>query len=322
MPDDNGCAIPSSNSMGYQVINRIDENRVLIIIEPNGDMVQRVKTKINELQETVAELKDEIDGNIGIPEHWKLPLKDGAQAINEKLCEAGSNKSAFLFYSDAHWSDSSKMSPTLLKYLYKHTGMTKTFFGGDIIDDETDLSYLWDWRNQIKDLPNHHSVIGNHDDGNGQPGQSNFSEAYVYGYLRAAEETPDIVSDGKGMYYYIDSPSENTRYLFLDTAYRGVTGAQLEFIKQALLTTSSGWHIVAISHIWFDVDYSVSPPQRGALNNDASKLLDLFNNYNSRNDDYISCGIKGPNRDSTSLRSIAASFIYFCIVARAVASFG
>lgn len=49
MPDDNGCAIPSSNSMGYQVVNRIDENRVLIIIEPNGDMVQRIKTKINEL---------------------------------------------------------------------------------------------------------------------------------------------------------------------------------------------------------------------------------------------------------------------------------
>ena len=57
MPDNNGCAIPSSNSMGYQVVNRIDENRVLIIIEPNGDMVQRVKTKINELQESVAELQ-------------------------------------------------------------------------------------------------------------------------------------------------------------------------------------------------------------------------------------------------------------------------
>lgn len=57
MPDDNGCAVPSSNSMGYQVINRIDENRVLIIIEPNGDMVQRVKTKINQLQEEVETLR-------------------------------------------------------------------------------------------------------------------------------------------------------------------------------------------------------------------------------------------------------------------------
>lgn len=53
MPDDNGCAVPSSNSMGYQVVNRIDENRVLIIIEPNGDMVQRIKTKIVGMQDDI-----------------------------------------------------------------------------------------------------------------------------------------------------------------------------------------------------------------------------------------------------------------------------
>ena len=61
MPDDNGCAIPSSNSMGYQVVNRIDENRVLIIIEPNGDMVQRVKTKINGLTADVAALSLDVE---------------------------------------------------------------------------------------------------------------------------------------------------------------------------------------------------------------------------------------------------------------------
>lgn len=61
MPDDNGCAVPSSNSMGYQVVNRIDENRVLIIIEPNGDMVQRIKTKINKLQDDVDNLTKEYE---------------------------------------------------------------------------------------------------------------------------------------------------------------------------------------------------------------------------------------------------------------------
>lgn len=58
MPDDNGCAIPSSNSMGYQVVNRIDENRVLIIIEPNGDMVQRIKTRVNQMQEDIDHLEE------------------------------------------------------------------------------------------------------------------------------------------------------------------------------------------------------------------------------------------------------------------------
>ena len=70
MPDDNGCAVPSSNSMGYQVVNRIDENRVLIIIEPNGDMVQRVKTKINQLQEDIGDIDTALDSIIAIQENY------------------------------------------------------------------------------------------------------------------------------------------------------------------------------------------------------------------------------------------------------------
>lgn len=67
MPDDNGCAIPSSNSMGYQVVNRIDENRVLIIIEPNGDMVQRIKTKLNEIRAEMAELREGAEITLDVP---------------------------------------------------------------------------------------------------------------------------------------------------------------------------------------------------------------------------------------------------------------
>jgi len=243
----------------------------------------------------VEVLSVEFLGTSDIPTYWKKPLEDGAKEINQRLCEAGSNKSAFLFYSDAHWSDGSRMSPTLLKYLYKHTGMTKTFFGGDVIGygskgegtDYDTMSYLWDWRNQVKDLPNHHSVVGNHDDG--QETNNLFSEDYVYGYLRAAEETPDIVRGSEGLYYYIDNIPEKTRYLFLDTAYRGATASQLDFIKQALLTTPNDWHIIAISHIWYDADYSVTPPVISDLNDNASQILELFDNYNSRNGEYEKC---------------------------------
>ena len=83
MPDDNGCAVPSSNSMGYQVVNRIDANRVLIIIEPNGDMVQRVKTKINKLEEDVNNLA---------PDQTYNPESENAQsgkAVAEALATLG-----------------------------------------------------------------------------------------------------------------------------------------------------------------------------------------------------------------------------------------
>ena len=89
MPDDNGCAIPSSNSMGYQVVNRIDENRVLIIIEPNGDMVQRVKTKINKLQEDVDNLEEALADVGGGEKPWTLlndiTLTEAVSRIDEGM---------------------------------------------------------------------------------------------------------------------------------------------------------------------------------------------------------------------------------------------
>lgn len=50
MPANDGTAIPSTNNMGYGVLERIDENHVLIAVEPGADMIQRIKTQIVELQ--------------------------------------------------------------------------------------------------------------------------------------------------------------------------------------------------------------------------------------------------------------------------------
>ncbi|MBQ4135700.1 MAG: hypothetical protein IJD73_01375 [Clostridia bacterium] len=243
------------------------------------------------------EIVDRIENSKeGLPEYWIPALQDGTKAINMALCEAGANKSSFLFYSDSHWNYGSKMSPLLLKYLYKNTGITKTVFGGDIVNDESsdydDMSYLWEWRSMIKDLPNHHSVVGNHDDGNGT--NNLFSEEYVYGYLLAPEETSDVVH-GEGMYYYIDNTSEKTRYLYLDTAYKGVDQSQKSFVDQALKTTPNGWHIVAVSHIWYMPDYDnydKRPVPLTGLSSNARVLTEMFDAYNSRSGEYASCGGK------------------------------
>jgi hypothetical protein len=230
----------------------------------------------------------------GIPEYWQSALDEGVEAINTALCNAGYNKSAFLFYTDCHWNYGSQRSPSLLKYLYQHTGMNKTFFGGDIVNNEADdydtMAYLWDWRNQLKGLPNHHSVTGNHDDGNTT--NNLFDEKYVYGFLLAAEETPDIVRGKDGLYYYIDSPTEKTRYLFLDTAFQSVyySDTQKAFVDNALLTTPTGWHIVAIAHIWHDTDYSVTPAVPIGHSLGGAYLLGRFDAYNSRQGEFADCG--------------------------------
>lgn len=47
MAADDGTAVPSINNMGYQVIERIDDSHVLILVEPQVDMMVRIK---NEMQ--------------------------------------------------------------------------------------------------------------------------------------------------------------------------------------------------------------------------------------------------------------------------------
>ena len=228
-----------------------------------------------------------------IPLYWQESLTDGIREINEKLCSVGNKKSSFLFYTDAHWIEGVEISPLLLKQLSKYTGINKTVFGGDIVSKEAldydTMSYLWKWRSMLDGLPNHHSVVGNHDDGN--ENNNLFSKDYVYGYLFADEETGDMVK-GEGFYYYIDNPSEKTRYLYLDTAYQGITHKQEEFIKNALISTKDEWHIVVIAHIWYEPDYDrydERPVPLTGLSKDARIVANMLDDYNSRTGDFLNC---------------------------------
>ena len=239
-----------------------------------------------------------IDVSIGecIPSYWLTHLQTKADKIREVMEAAGRNKSAFLFYTDAHWDYGAKKAPMLLKYLYNNTPINKTVFGGDIVNSEgTDrdvMKYLWEWRKQVRELPNHHSVVGNHDDGAAT--NNLFSTDYIYSFLLAAEETPNIVQGGD-MYYYIDEPCEKTRYLYLDTAYIGINSSQTAFIKEALKTAPNNWHIVAISHIWFEPDYdqyNVRPIPIKGYGAGVENLVNLFDNYNARQDEFSSCTAK------------------------------
>ena len=253
--------------------------------------------------------KVEIASKVGIesiPSYWQAHLDGRVEDIRRAMETAGRNKSSFFFYSDAHWSNeteyTAKLAPKLLKYLYKKTPINKTNFGGDIVSDEsTDtnvMAYLWNWREQLRDLPNHHSVVGNHDDGNHT--DKLLSKEYIYAYLFAPEESNDMVW-GEGFYYYIDDKSEKTRYLYLDVFYDGdytnLSTEQIAFAKEAIKTTSAGWHIVAISHAWFSVNYGTTenpiyPPIVGGFENKVKPLLDMFDDYNARAGEYADCGGK------------------------------
>lgn len=248
-----------------------------------------------EKAELVADVTKSLNAD-GLPQYWLSHLESKIATIREIMQNVGANKSAFFFYTDSHWSNdttyTAKLAPALLKYLSKHTPINKTNFGGDIVSAEANdaetMAYLWEWRNLLYGLPNHHSVVGNHDDGNNT--NNLFTENYVYSFLQAPEETPDIIRGSSGMYYYIDNNSEKTRYLYLDTAYKGVDDEQREFVKSALLTVKEGWHVVVIAHAWYENDYTSYPPVIGDFTTDAISLLAMFDAYNARTGEYASCG--------------------------------
>lgn len=240
-------------------------------------------------QEIVGEVTASLDG---IPDGWGTALDAGAKATNIAIETAGRNKSSFLFYTDAHWGYNYGTSPALLKYLGKHTAINKTIFGGDFGNtydpSDTDktmeewMDIMREWKLAVRDIPNHHSVVGNHDRGDGENIPAIDTDKELYGFLFAPEETNDIVRGGD-FFYYIDDVNERTRYLYMDTGLceNWFSDEQCKFFIEALKTTPVGWHIVAASHIWF-VYASTSTPTVGSVPANIQKVLKLFDDYNAR----------------------------------------
>lgn len=234
--------------------------------------------------------KSEIADLIGtavVPDYWLEELEEKADAIQQAMEAAGRNKSAFLWYTDSHWiNGNSKISPKLLNYLYMNTPMNKVNFGGDIIGDSLlatrdEMKYLYEWRKAIRNLPNHHSVFGNHDMYDSSSVEYE-NDNYRYAFLLAPEETADMVC-GDGNYYYIDSQPEKTRYLhlaYLSTDLAAML-AQGEFICDSIKSVPEGWHIVAIAHRWWQYTSS-SNPTVGALPPYETEILQIFDEYNAR----------------------------------------
>lgn len=268
-------------STGHAFIPTDYEDRVLALEEAG----QEQNEAMTEVHQRLEAMETNLD-SIVLPDYWQHHCEEKASYIREAMEAAGRNKSAFLWYTDAHWAYGSQKSPLLLKYLYKHTAMNKVNFGGDIVDtyavsEEECMDGLRQWRLAVRDIPNHHSVIGNHDDDIVELS----TDKKRYGFIMAAEENFNIVRGGD-FYYYIDDPNEKTRYLYLDTSMcwsldAAADADALWFTAKALASVPDGWHVVAISHIWF-LYADTSTPTVGDVPAYCKMYLDLFDGYNAR----------------------------------------
>lgn len=250
---------------------------------------------LNHMEEGIASAFDTNESGRGVPSYWLDELKAKADAIQQAMEAAGRNKSVFLWYTDAHWPTNSKISPALLKYLVEYTSMNKVNFGGDIVGDPNphnheNTKYVYEWRKMIAGIPNHHSVYGNHDVCHRSVNVNNIA----YAQLLADEESMNMVVGGES-YYYIDNPAEKTRYLYLAylTAGAGFTDtetanemmAQGKFITDALMNVKEGWHVVAISHRWYQYTRDSNNQitiEGGRVPYYEAEILRVFDAYNSR----------------------------------------
>lgn len=247
------------------------EDRIVYLEDATADHEARLK------------LLEANENGSRIPAYWLDELESKADAIQRVMETAGRNKSAFLWYTDAHWPNSAKVSPALLDYLTRNTPMNKINFGGDIVGDPAsfthdNIKYVYDWRKMIAGLLNHHSVAGNHDLNH----NSTDVQSMAYAYLLAPEESPDMVMGGE-LYYYIDNPAEKTRYIYLDymTSNHDEMVEQGQFVVDAIKGVTNGWHIVAIGHRWFQYT-SASAPTVGSVPSYEAEMLSVFDAYNAR----------------------------------------
>ena len=272
-------------------------------VNPEGEAVI-VPTKISQLENDIGISFSENS----IPEHWQSALDEGVSAINSAIESAGADKASFLFYTDAHWGYGSGISPKLLKYLHENTAINKVNFGGDFcntyeIAEDKYMATMREWRKAVRNLPEHHSVIGNHDADIAELK----SEAHRYGFLLAPEETNEVVH-GNYFHYYIDNKPEKTRYIYLDTGLLSVSDKSAQFTIDTLKSTPDGWHIVVISHIWFTYE-NTNTPTVGSVPDYCQKLLALFDSYNARTNGSITMNSKALSFDFTS----ANGWVEFCI---------
>lgn len=217
-----------------------------------------------------------------LPVYYQKHVSEKADEVNALLANASDNTAVYLYWTDAHWNRNYENSYKMLQYMAQTTPANHTIFGGDVAnDDDPTADDINEWRELTLRLPNHHSVVGNHEytsphlavDGERAQSYSN-----IYNFLLAPEFEQFGVTDSLGenqLCYYVDNESEKTRYMFLKCSRGPESGATYEEFKwavESLNSTPDGWHIVMIGHEWLNGTSYAQPNCRAF-----GKLADAYN---------------------------------------------
>lgn len=222
-----------------------------------------------------------------VPSYYKSMLATAKANALAKMESVGRNGFTFMFFTDPHWSNNAKQTPSLMKHVKDSLGISDVICGGDIIAGQGTVEYaesellgcLSAFRKVGITFPvayGNHDGNWNTDGGQREHPDRQLSEKAVYALMEQGydKHTPVYFTDS-GFNFYVDYPKSNTRVIFLDTGdTREVDGSTgifyTDYVDYAdALTDSGNKNIIVIAHAVY-------------TNSIGTRLCRIANSYNAR----------------------------------------
>lgn len=212
------------------------------------------------------------------PSYWGDSVATVIEEVNDIQHSGGRDITTFAFLTDTHASVSHNGSfAKILAEVMDKCEIPVYIHGGDfisgagIISKEGILEEISHNKEIFKDIEHKGLLtLGNHDMAFGVSDyyDSNLSDAEIYSHIfRINEGKSGIVFGDKGTYFYKDVPSQNMRYIVLDSygfettldtnqvvvsnnkmRNRKMGNTQLNWLANTALNVPDGYHIVICSH--------------------------------------------------------------------------
>lgn len=227
-----------------------------------------------------------------VPVYYREHILEKENYINEAIKTAQDDYASLVFFTDAHWGDNYQNSPLLINHIIRNTSIIDVVFGGDVITtsftkpyDSYELGLSFQAAFDTLNC-NMYFLYGNHDNNSDEhPAEveRHLTDEQVFDYLQKGMSKCEY---GGFFNFYFDRASSKTRFICLDTGrfyysiLRGKTIDTVRFLLKVLSGTPDGWNVVILSHLWYNLNYSV--PRTPYMPDHIKSIVKILDDYNAR----------------------------------------
>ena len=248
-----------------------------------------------------------------IPSYWLKDDTNYTRYLNDKIISLNNkNLPSSLFFADTHYNGNAKHSIDIMGLLSERLNIDSVIFGGDALGQE-DTTKIAEYKlsefmeEAFNKLGNKFRfVFGNHDKNvanipDGAEDSIVNAKALTYKFIYdnciapikdvVTFETSKEVENSERYYrdflhYYYDDTKNGIRYIILDTGTThdlnldgGTPGRvrfQYEWLKNVLLNTPNGYHVITFGHEWFKSNGEI--PELSEYSIEVAKILKASEN--------------------------------------------